>query len=66
MLTPPIFIVNAILNHEKKFVRIVAGDLILAHREGVKVSSTINGEDRRASDIVITDSHPMDQDLRQW
>jgi nickel-dependent lactate racemase len=66
MLKPPVFIVNAILNNLQQVVQIVAGDPIVAHRAGVKISSDLYAVTVPArADIVITDSHPMDSDLRQ-
>ncbi len=66
MLKGEVFIVNAILNNLQQVVGIVSGDPILAHREGVRVSANLYGvEVTGKADIVITDSHPMDSDLRQ-
>ena len=66
MLGNKVWIVNAILNHCKEIVRVVAGDAIGAHRAGAQVSARLNGvKIARPADVVITDSHPMDQDLRQ-
>ncbi|HEX8992645.1 MAG TPA: nickel-dependent lactate racemase [Anaerolineales bacterium] len=66
MLGGQVWIVNAILNHCKEIVRVVAGDPIAAHRAGVEVSARLYGvKIPRPVDVVITDSHPMDQDLRQ-
>ena len=66
MLTAPVFIVNAVLNSALEMVRVVCGDPIEAHRAGTRVSASIYGVLVPATaDIVITDSHPMDQDLRQ-
>src|SRR5512146_1929215 len=66
LLQGKVWIVNAILNHCKQIVRVVAGDPIAAHRAGVEVSTRLNGvKVPQLADIVITDSHPMDQDLRQ-
>jgi nickel-dependent lactate racemase len=66
MLEPPVFIVNAILNSQQEMVRVVAGDPIEAHRAGVRESAGLYGAEVPAlADVVITDSHPMDQDLRQ-
>jgi nickel-dependent lactate racemase len=66
MLKQPVFIVNAILNSALQIVRVVSGDPIAAHREGVKISARLYGVPLpAAADVVITDSHPMDQDLRQ-
>lgn len=66
MLKPPVWIINAILNNLQQVVRIVSGDPIQAHRAGVKVSADLYGVDiPEPADIVISSSHPMDQDLRQ-
>jgi hypothetical protein len=66
MLRCPVFIVNAVLNSELQVVRVVAGDPVAAHREGVEVSAELYGVRVPAlADVVITDSYPMDQDLRQ-
>ncbi len=66
MLGNKVWVVNAILNHHKEIVRMVAGDPIAAHRAGAQVSARLNGvKVARPVDVVITDSHPMDQDLRQ-
>ncbi|MEW6201517.1 MAG: nickel-dependent lactate racemase, partial [bacterium] len=60
------FIVNTVLNHDLKVIKIVAGDPIAAHREGMKVTREIYGVRIPAqADVVITDSYPMDLDLRQ-
>ena len=66
MLKGQVFIVNAVLNSALEVVRVVCGDAIAAHREGVRVSASIYGVKLPGpADIVITNSHPMDQDLRQ-
>ncbi len=66
MLGNKVWIVNAILNHCKEIVRVVAGDPIIAHRAGVEVSARLNGvKVTGPADVVIADSHPMDQDMRQ-
>ncbi len=66
MLQPPVFIVNAVLNSDLQVVRVVCGDPIAAHREGVKTSAQLYGVAiPKPADVVITDSFPMDQDLRQ-
>ncbi len=66
MLKPPVFIVNAVLNSSLELVCVVAGDPIAAHRAGVQTSAEIYGVQIPAlADVVITASHPMDQDLRQ-
>jgi nickel-dependent lactate racemase len=66
MLRPPVFIINAVLNSALEVVRVVAGHPVQAHRAGAQISSQIYGVQIPAQpDIVITDSHPMDSDLRQ-
>ncbi len=66
MLAPPVFIVNAVLNSRLEVVRVVSGHPIDAHREGARTSAAIYGAAISApADVVITCSHPMDQDLRQ-
>jgi len=66
MLKPPVFIVNAILNHRQEVVKVVAGHPIAAHRAGVAASAGMYGvKVARPADVVITCSAPMDQDLRQ-
>ena len=66
MLKGQVFIVNAVLNSVQEVVRVVCGDPIAAHREGVRVSASIYGVKLPGqADVVITNSRPMDQDLRQ-
>lgn len=66
MVQPRVFIVNSVLNSRQEVVRVVAGDPIEAHRAGVQVSADLYGAEIPApADVVITSSHPMDQDLRQ-
>ncbi len=66
MLGSQVWVVNAVLNDCQQIVRVVAGDPIAAHRAGVDVSARLNSvKIPRLADVVITDSHPMDRDLRQ-
>ena len=66
MLKGQVFIINAVLNSTQHIVRMVAGDPIQAHREGCRTSAALFGVHAPGqADVVITDSHPMDQDLRQ-
>ena len=65
MLNKPVFIINAVLNSRLEVVRVVCGDAISAHREGAKVSEQIYGKKSAPVDIVITNSYPMETDLRQ-
>ncbi len=66
MLGDKVWVVNVILNHCKEIVQVVAGHPIAAHRAGAEVSARLNGvQIPGPADVVITDSHPMDQDMRQ-
>jgi nickel-dependent lactate racemase len=66
MLKPPVFIANAVLNSALEIVKVVSGGPIAAHRAGVQTSAQLYGVPVPGpADVVITDSHPMDQDLRQ-
>ncbi len=66
MLNAPVFIVNAVLNCQLEVVRVVCGHPVQAHRAGVRTRSQIYGAAIPAlADVVISSSHPMDQDLRQ-
>ncbi|MBC7259261.1 MAG: nickel-dependent lactate racemase [Chloroflexi bacterium] len=66
MLKQPAFVVNAVLDSRQRVVRVVSGDFIAAHREGVRTSAALYGVAVPApADVVITDSNPMNQDLRQ-
>ena len=66
MLKPPVFVVNAVLNSALQVVQVVAGHPVQAHRAGARISAGIYGVQIPArADIVITDSNPMDSDLRQ-
>ena len=62
------FMVNAVLNSNKKIVKIVAGDLTKAHREGAKyINDLFRVEIDELADIVITSpgGYPKDIDLYQ-
>ena len=66
LLKPPVFIVNAVLNNTLQAVQVVAGDPIAAHRAGAATSAALYGVPvAQPADVVISDSSPMDQDLRQ-
>lgn len=66
MIQASVFIVNAVLNSALEVVRVVAGHPVDAHREGARTSAEIYGVAvPQLADVVITDSNPMDQDLRQ-
>jgi len=61
------FIVNVVLNGEKKVIHAVAGDLEQAHAEGVKFLSSLCAVDAVESDIVVTTNggYPLDQNMYQ-
>ncbi|MBS1483715.1 MAG: nickel-dependent lactate racemase [Clostridium sp.] len=60
------FIINTILTPELKLCRVVAGDYIKAHREGVRIGRTILGSKvTEKADVVIVSSNPADQDFWQ-
>lgn len=66
MLRGDTFLLNTVLNSGGGIVKLVAGDPVAAHREGVATAERLFGADIPArADVVITDSHPMDLDLRQ-
>ena len=62
------FMVNAVLNSHKKVVRVVAGDVTKAHREGAEYINNIFGvKIDNLADIVIASpgGYPKDIDLYQ-
>jgi lactate racemase len=66
LLGRQVFIVNAVMNEEAKPTRFFCGDPIQAHRAGEAfVESKARTEVPEQSDVVLTNSHPMDVDLRQ-
>jgi len=66
MLDIPVFLVNTVLDANLNIVRVVTGDPIQAHRAGCEASAELFGVPvARPADVVITNSFPMDSDLRQ-
>jgi len=66
MIPGTVFIVNTVLNSDLEIVRVVCGDPVAAHRAGVQTSAELYGAPiPRSADVVITNSFPMEQDLRQ-
>lgn len=60
------FIVNVVINSKKEIVTVVSGDLVKAHREGVKVAREIyETKIPELADIVIISSYPADIDYWQ-
>ncbi len=67
-LVGPDFLLNVVLDERGNFVRIVAGDVIEAHREGCREVDAIYGQPIEApSDLVISayGGYPKDIELRQ-
>lgn len=60
------FIINVVLNGKNEVVDVVSGDVIKAHREGVKSAEMVyRCTIPRRADVVIAGSHPADRDLWQ-
>ena len=61
------FIVNVVLNEEKKVIYAVAGDTEQAHAEGVRFLSSLCGVTAVPADIVISTNggYPLDQNVYQ-
>jgi nickel-dependent lactate racemase len=66
LLGREIFIVNAAVNEQARPTRFFCGDPIKAHRAGEAfVANLVRLEVPEQSDVVLTNSYPMDLDLRQ-
>jgi len=60
------FILNVVLNGERKVTAAVAGDVVAAHRAGVELARSIYSVTVPSRpDIVVASSHPADRDLWQ-
>lgn len=60
------FIVNVVLNADGEVARVVAGDMVKAHRAGVEFARPIvTVSPKEQPDIVVASSHPADRDLWQ-
>lgn len=60
------FIVNAVIGKDCKFLDLVAGHPVKAHKSGVELARKAFGvRFERSADIVVADARPMDIDLRQ-
>ena len=60
------FIINTVLDRDGKLVRIVAGNYMAAHREGVKWGMKVYGVPYgEKTDITLSSSYPVDNDLFQ-
>jgi nickel-dependent lactate racemase len=61
------FVVNVVLNPRKEFVRVVAGDPVAAHAEGVRTARQVYEVpvDRQADIVIAAPGYPKDRDLYQ-
>ena len=61
------FIVNVVLNGEKKVIYAVAGDTVTAHKVGTDFLEKLCGAEGELTDIVITTNggYPLDQNVYQ-
>ena len=60
------FIINTVLDRNGRVVKFVAGDIVRAHREGVKWGQKVFGAPfPRESDITVSSTYPVDYDLFQ-
>ena len=61
------FIVNVVLDHEKKVIYAVAGDLEQAHAEGCRFLGEMSAVAAAPADIVVTTNggYPLDQNIYQ-
>lgn len=61
------FILNVVLDSDKKIINAVAGDVNDAHIEGCNFLDELSGVDKVMADIVITTNggYPLDQNLYQ-
>ena len=60
------YIVNCVSDGAGRLAGCVAGDTVLAHRAGCRLSGEINAVALpQRADIVLVDSHPADRDLWQ-
>lgn len=62
-----VFIVNVVINAEKKVIHAVAGDLERAHEAGTDWLQGLAGVDEVPADIVLTSNggYPLDQNIYQ-
>ena len=61
------YIVNVVLNADKKVIYAVAGDCEMAHKRGTDFLSSLCGAKAREADVVITTNggYPLDQNVYQ-
>ncbi len=66
LLGKEIFIVNAVMNEEARPTHFFCGDPVSAHRAGEAfVQDLVRLDVPEQSDVVLTNSFPMDSDMRQ-
>lgn len=66
MINAPVFIVNVLVDHQGQVTGSVAGDPVLAHREGVSRNRKHAGINlQKPVDAIIVNSHPMDINFKQ-
>ncbi len=66
LLRKEIFIVNAAMNERARPIKFFCGDPIMAQRQGERfIEDSVRLEVPEQADVVITNSFPMDADLRQ-
>jgi lactate racemase len=66
LLNKEIFIVNAVMNEEARPTHFFCGDPVKAHRAGEAfVEDLVRLDVPEQSDVVLTNSFPMDSDMRQ-
>lgn len=59
-------IINTVMNSDGSLVRVVAGDVVKAHREGVKTAQRIyTSPIKETPDIMVVNAYPGDLDLWQ-
>jgi nickel-dependent lactate racemase len=60
------FIVNTVLNRNHEIACVVAGDVVAAHRAGVKVAERVYSfRPTEQPDLIVVSSHPADKDFWQ-
>lgn len=61
------FIVNVVIDADKKIIKAFAGDLEKAHKEGCEFVGKLAAVDAKPADIVITSNggYPLDQNIYQ-
>ena len=58
------FILNVVMDAQHRVIHVVAGDPVVAHRQGAEYSRVIYGVSQPAlADIVVAESYPTDTDL---